>query len=706
MSDKVYDNRELSWLKFNERVLEEAADISTPLMERLSFSSIFSSNLDEFFMVRVGSLRDKMLVDGDEREGKTHMTPAEQIEKICERVNELIPIKDKVYSNVLTSLSTCNVKRLDMDKLSDEEEKKLKDYFLREIKPVLSPLVIDKRHPFPFLKNKELYLFVRLESKSDDKQGILSVTGVCSRIIYAESSDGDVRFVLAEDLIKKYADLIFEKYKIKEKSIIRVTRNADINVEEGLIDFELDYRSVMSELIKKRKKLSPVRLQLSDKPSDNTLGELCARIEIPKKQVFEEKSPLDMSFVGDLSDKVSAKRELFFNKFAPQKSPMFDESRPIIPQIKQGDKLLSYPYESIRPFLKLLHEAAFDENTISIKITLYRVAKNSKVIEALINAAENGKEVLVLVELRARFDEENNIGWSKRLEEAGCHVIYGPENLKVHSKLLLITRKTNGKIEYITQVGTGNYNEKTSALYTDLSLMTADTRLANEAAEVFNALSLSTLVESTTHLLVAPKCLQNKVVQLLDEQIEIAKNGGSGYFGAKMNSLTDKVLIDKMIEASQAGVKIELIVRGICCLVAGVAGLTDNITIISIVGRFLEHSRIFIFGKGDNQRIYISSADFMTRNTTRRVEVAAPVYDKAIKERILNMFLTILNDNVKARVMQPNAKYIRRISDSNMLNSQEYFCQQAENNAKLIENKGEEMAPKKGIFSRLKILFN
>lgn len=706
MSEKVYDNRELSWLKFNERVLEEAADISTPLMERLVFSSIFSGNLDEFFMVRVGSLHDKMLVDENEREGKTNMTAGEQIDEICHRVSELIPIKDKVYSDVLTSLSTCDVKRLDMKKLSEKEALRLKEYFLHEIKPVLSPQVIDKRHPFPFLQNKELYLFVRLEAKSDVKLGIVSCTGVCSRIIFTESSSGGICFALAEDVIRHFADLIFDNYKIKEKAIIRVTRNADINIEEGLIDFELDYRSVMSELIKRRKKLSPVRLQMSGNLSDMARLELQSRLEITKNQIFVEKSPLDMSFVGILCDKVSDKRELFFKKFLPQRSPLFDENMPIIPQIKNADKLLSYPYESIRPFIKLLQEAAKDENTISIKITLYRVAKNSKVIEALIDAAENGKEVLVLVELRARFDEENNIGWSKRLENAGCRVIYGPENLKVHSKLLLITRKINSKIEYITQIGTGNYNEKTSALYTDLSLMTADMSIASEASEVFNALALGNLVKNTSHLLVAPLCMENKIAQMLDEQIAIAKAGGQGYFGAKMNSLTDKVLIDKIIEASQAGVRVELLIRGISCLVAGVEGMTDNVSLTSIVGRFLEHSRIYIFGSNENPKVYISSADFMTRNQTRRIEVAAPIYDKAIRDRILSMFLTMLSDNVKARVMRSDGKYERKVCDSNMLNSQEYFCQKAENSARIAEHSALKPAEKLTLFNKIKSAFH
>ena len=496
---------------------------------------------------------------------------------------------------------------------------------------------------------------------------------------------------------------VFGNYKIIDKTLFRVTRNADINVEEA-IDHDLDFRQVMEELLKKRKKLSPVRLELSRNISQATLDYLCENLELSAEQVFRIKSPLDLSFVFTLRDKIAAAGcSIFYNKAEPQKSLYVNHHEPMIKQILKKDMLLFYPYESIRPFIRLLNEAAEDENVVSVKITLYRVAKNSKIVEALVNMAENGKDVMVLVELRARFDEENNIGWSKRLEEAGCRVIYGPEDLKVHSKLLLITRKNGSKVEHITQIGTGNYNEKTSNLYTDLSLMTADENIANEAAQVFNALALGNLAEDMKHLMVAPKCLQNRILDMIDEEIAVAKSGQPAYLGFKLNSLTDKIIMDKLVEASQAGVRIDLIVRGICCLVAGVPGYTENISIISVVGRYLEHSRIYIFGTKERCRLYISSADFMTRNTLRRVEVAAPVYDKDIKARILDMFSIILSDNMKARRMNSNGEYIRREVVGMPIDSQEYFIRQAYDNSAKIPQTTQK---KKGILISLKKLLS
>lgn len=674
-----YDNRELSWLKFNERVLEEAENTAVPLAERLSFAAIYQSNLDEFFMVRVGSLHDQFMVDPDFKENKTGMLVGEQIQAILKRVAELTPRKDRAYMDIMKSLSEYGFQQVDFRSLSAEEEQFLQAYFNSEILPLISPQVIDKRHPFPFLKNKEIYAAVSIESKNDGKIGIIPASGNFSRLIFLPGTER--RFMLVEELILHYVGQVFQNYHIIDKTLFRVTRNADINVEEAL-DHDLDFRQVMEELLKKRKKLSPVRLELSRNISRSTLDYLCENLELTPEQVFKIKSPLDMSFAFALKDKIAdAGCPIFYNKAEPQKSMYVDPHEPMIKQIARHDLLLSYPYETIRPFIKLLNEAAEDESVVSVKITLYRVAKNSKIIEALVNMAENGKDVLVLVELRARFDEENNIGWSKRLESAGCRVIYGPESLKVHSKLLLITRKNGSKVEHITQIGTGNYNEKTSNLYTDLSLMTANEDIANEAAQVFHALSIGNLVEDTKHLLVAPKSLQNKILDMIDDEISVAKAGGNAYLGFKLNSLTDKVIMDKLIEASQAGVRIDLIVRGICCLVAGVPGYTENISIISIVGRYLEHSRIYIFGTEERCRLYISSADFMTRNTLRRVEVAAPVYDPGIKERILGMFRIILSDNMKARRMNSNSIYTRKEVVGMPIDCQEYFIKEAYDNA-------------------------
>lgn len=690
---EYYDNRELSWLKFNERVLEEACDNTVPLCERLLFASIFQSNLDEFFMVRVGSLYDRTLVDAAEKDNKTGMTCSEQLDAIFKRAAELAPVRDSAYAVIMEELKNkYGIEQVSFRSISEEEEAFLKTYFTKEILPIISPQIIDKRHPFPFLKNKEMYAIAHIESKSSMKIGIIPASNVFSRVIYLPTP-GKIRFILVEELILHYMPLVFENYKLLCKSIMRITRNADINMEEALYDHEVDLRDVMSELLRKRKKLSPVRMELTRKLDDETISYLCEKLEIKPAQIFRQKTPLDLSHIFSLRNRLDdIDPALFFNRADPQKSREILRDKPMMPQILRRDILLYYPYESIKPFLNLLSEAANDPDVVSIKITLYRVASNSKVIEALVNAAENGKDVLVLVELRARFDEENNISWSKRLEHAGCNVIYGPENLKVHSKLCLITRKNGDKLEHITQIGTGNYNEKTSALYTDLSLMTADENIAAEAGTVFNALSTGTLVEDSKHLLVAPLSLQNKVIDLIDSEIAKAESGGEGYIGLKLNSLTDKVLIDKLVEASQKGVKIQMVIRGICCLVAGVPGYTENIQVISIVGRYLEHARIYMFGKGEDMKLYISSADFMTRNTIRRVEVAAPIYDAHVKERIVGIFNTMINDNVKAREMLPDSTYKRRTPEaSKPLDSQAYFIAEAYENASISP----ESTPKK-----------
>lgn len=676
-----YDNRELSWLKFNERVLEEATDKSVPLCERLMFAAIFQSNLDEFFMIRVGSLYDRTLVGSEEKDNKTDMTCAEQLSAIFRRAAELAPARDEAYRGIMSELEKHGVEQVNFRQLSKDEENYLKLYFTAEILPLISPQVIDKRHPFPFLKNKEIYAVAQLESKSSVKIALVPASGTFSRIIFLPGSKN--RFMLVEELILHYMPLIFENYKILDKSLMRITRNADINMEEALYDHDVDLRDVMSELLKKRKKLSPVRMELSRKLGDAAVEYLCEKLELSPEQIFRQKSPLDLSFVYPLRSRLEETLPLlFFGRADPQPPREIIREQPILPQVMKRDILLSYPFESIRPFLKMLLEAANDPAVISIKITLYRVASDSKVIDALIAAAENGKDVLVLVELRARFDEENNIGWSKRLERAGCNVIYGPESLKVHSKLLLITRKDpGGKVLYITQVGTGNYNEKTSALYTDLSLLTANQDIGAEAAVVFNALSTNTIVEHTSKLLVAPRCLQNKIVDMIDGEIAAAERGEPAFIGLKLNSLTDKVLMEKLVEASQKGVKIRMVIRGICCLVAGVKGYTENIEITSIVGRYLEHSRIYIFGTAERRKIYISSADFMTRNTIRRVEVAVPIYDVRVRKRIMHIFGVLTSDNVKARKMLPDGTYVHVSTEGEAVDSQAAFIKEAYENA-------------------------
>ena len=705
MSKKVYDNRELSWLKFNERVLEEAQDNNTPLLERLLFSSIYASNLDEFFRVRVGSIYDQSLVNDEEKDNKSKMRPSEQLAAIFARVKELAPINDKTYSVIMKELELNNIFYKPIKALSKTELEYLEAYFAYEIKPFLNAFIIDKRHPFPFLVNQSIYAVTKLSAKSGLLVGIVGCSEKFQRVIFLPADDGAISFVLVEDVILNFIDRAFTGYKVEEKTLVRVTRNADIDVDEGF-DSELDFRENMSELIKKRKRLCPVRMQLSKQPSEAVLGELLSRLELSPRQVFLQKCPLDMSFVFPVFDKAKDKKELFFNKLEPQASPMIKENVPMIEQIDKQDLFLSYPYESIKPFIRLLNEAAADESVVSIKMTLYRVAKNSKIIKALCEAAENGKEVLVLVELRARFDEENNIGWSQVLEESGCRVIYGPQGLKVHSKLCLITRKIERNVKYTVQIGTGNYNEKTAGLYTDLCLMTSNREIAEDACEVFRTLQIGELVEDTKALLVAPRCLQNKVLAMMDEQIAIAKAGGQGYVGAKLNSLTDKVIIDKLIECSQAGVRVELVIRGISCLVAGVKKVTENVTIRSIVGRYLEHARIYIFGSGEDKRVYISSADYMTRNTTRRVEVAAPVLDEQIKKRVLDIFALQLRDNVKARVMQSDGIYKRAERGDTAVDAQAIQFAESYANAPLPERKTAEPPKKKGFFARLKALFS
>lgn len=672
----MYMNRELSWLKFNERVLEEAESEKVPLCERLSFVSIYQSNLDEFFMVRVGSLIDQMNLSKDIRENKTNMTPKEQIKKILEQVSRLNYRKDAIYEKLLGMLEDYEIKIVDFSKIGKKENEHLEQYFKTEIAPLISQTIVGKRQPFPFLKNKEIYAVGVLERKNGkEKLGIVPCNaGVFPRLIHVPGSPDT--YVLAEEFILHYMPEVFPGYTVKAKSLIRVTRNADIDAD-ALYDEDLDYRDFMVELIKKRKRLAPVRLELSRELDGNIVDTLCEYLDVKREYVFRNNTPLDLSFLFQIQDRLRNVPELFYGKRVPQYSAQFCKDKPILDQIQEKDKLLAYPFDSIKPFLQMLNEAAVDPEVVSVKMTLYRVARQSKVVEALIEAAENGKEVLVLVELKARFDEENNIEWSRRLEDAGCHVIYGLDGYKVHSKLCLITKKKKGKLQYIVQVGTGNYNEKTARLYTDLSLMTSNAEIGKEASAVFAALAMGETVKQTKHLLVAPNCLQNKVLEMIDDEIECAKNGQDAYIGVKINSLTDKKIIDRLILASKAGVRIDLIVRGICCLVPGVKGETENIRVVSIVGRYLEHSRIYIFGSGEREKVYIASADFMTRNTLRRVEVAVPIYDPELKTQLEEMFITMLSDNQQAREMQNDGNYVRIQSGDTPLNSQEYFFEQA-----------------------------
>lgn len=674
-------NRELSWLKFNERVLNEAGNPKVPLAERLTFVSIYQSNLDEFYRVRVGTLMDQMDVSEVVRENKTNMTSEEQVKAIIRATRELEEKKTVIYEQLMGELEPKGIRLINFNKLSAEEGKILEEYFDREIAPYLSANIVSKQQPFPFLKNKDIYAVALLESKGGKTRTAIIP---CSNNVFRRLIDIPTRkgtFLLSEELILQFLPKFFKNYSVKEKSLIRVTRNADIDTEM-IYDEDLDYRDAMENLIKERKRMNPVRMEFTGTLNKKMMHALCKTIHVEKEHVFRSEVPLDLSFVFAIQSylKNTNVGELFYPRRTPRPTPQLNDKESLIPQILEKDVLLSYPFESMKSFINLLYEAAEDESVVSIKMTLYRLANKSQIVDALVEAAENGKEVVVLVELRARFDEENNIEYSRKLEEAGCRVIYGLNGYKVHSKLCLISRKTEQGVSYVTQIGTGNYNEKTSALYTDLSLITGNQEIGKEAAEVFAALLRGETVEETHLLLVAPKCLQNKVLDMIEE-IQHVKNGEEGYIGIKINSLTDKVIISKLVEASQAGVKIEMIVRGICCLIPGVKGYTENITVISIVGRFLEHSRIYRFGTKERENVYIASADFMTRNTLRRVEVAAPVLDERLKNQLDWMFETMMKDDEKGKCLTEKGIYVDRNLHVQKLNSQECFYEAAYANA-------------------------
>ena len=697
-------NRELSWLKFNERVLNEAGNPRVPLAERLTFAAIYQSNLDEFYRVRVGTLMDQMEASEVIRENKTNMTSEEQVTAILQATRDLDQKKAAIYEQLMGELEPYGVRLINFNRLSAEEGKLLETYFDQEIAPYLSANIVSKQQPFPFLKNKNIYAVASLMSKGGKtKTAIIP----CSNTVFRRLIDIPTRkgtFMLSEELILHFLPKMFKSYEIREKALLRITRNADIDTET-IYDEDLDYRDAMENLIKQRRRMNPVRMELSRELNKKMISSLCKELHVDKEHVFLTRVPLDMSFVFGLQGYLrnTAQDKLFYQRRTPRMTPELNDKSALIPQIMKKDVLLSYPFENIKSFINLLNEAAKDDSVVSIKMTLYRVADRSKIIDALysledksqivdalVDAAENGKEVVVLVELRARFDEESNIEYSRKLEEAGCRVIYGLNGYKVHSKLCLISRKTDKGVSYITQIGTGNYNEKTSALYTDLSLITANQEIGKEAAEVFAALLKGEVVEKSNLLLVAPKCLQNRVLDMIQEEIDQVKQGKEGYIGIKINSLTDKVIINKLVEASQAGVKIEMVVRGICCLIPEIKGYTENIKVVSIVGRYLEHSRIYRFGTKEREKIYIASADFMTRNTVRRVEVAAPVLNEKLKERLDWMFETMMNDDEKGKRLTETGNYADRSLNDVKLNSQEIFYAMAYSNAEKTQKKRED----------------
>ena len=681
MSQPYYMNRELSWIAFNERVLEEAEDPRVPLLEQLSFSAIYQSNLDEFVQVRVGAMLDRIQSAPRLKDSRSGMNAREQLSAMLREINTLIPRKDRAYHNTMEQLRDYGIRHVAFSDATPEEKNFLEQYFKREVKTLLSPIITDKRQPFPFLRNKAIYIVAHLDNpkaksgkKSDIRLGVIPVSG-SDRVIKLSKSG---RFILLEDVILHFVPQIFKNYKVIDAALIRVTRSGTISFDSSAADEGTDFRDIMEELIRKRKKREAVRLQMNSQLDGKAMKYLLKKLKLSEKQLFLEETPLDLSFVYKLGD-FNPAPEIRFAPHKPQHRPDIKARTSLMTQIAEHDILLSYPYESISPFMRLLDEAALDPDVVSVKMTLYRLASNSRVIESLCQAAENGKEVLVLIELRARFDEENNIRWAERLIDAGCTVIYGPHNMKVHSKLLLITRKSENGVENFVQIGTGNYNEKTSRIYTDLSLMTANPEIAEDARHVFDALSTDSFVEHTNQLLVAPRCLKSRILELLDEEIMYALKGEKAYFSAKVNSISDKDIMDKLCQASCAGVKIELVVRGICCLKPGLPGYTDNIRIVSIVGRYLEHSRIYIFGTEERRKVYISSADFMTRNTVHRVEVGAPILDPALREQAVNLVQLCLSDNVKARIGQPDGtfRHCTPVTDETAVNAQEIQYQNA-----------------------------
>jgi len=680
-------NRELSWLKFNERVLLEANRADMPLLERFKFISIFTSNLDEFFMIRVGSLADSVILDNMLSDNKTGMSAKEQLDEIYRALPPLYKLVGQAFSAVTQGLQKHGIEFVKIEDLSGSELKHLKNHFTYNVMPFLSPSIIDTKHPFPHIHNMQMHIAVTLEKKRGTTFGLIAVPSELDRLILLEGNGW--RFVLLEELILHFADLTFGTYTILERCILAITRNADVGTDEEQLDEGIDFRQHMKALLKKRQRLAPVRLELTNPISKEMLDFLCSKLRLELPQVFISAAPLDLSFSFSWSwyfDKETLDRLIWpphvpANPFSPSvRSDMMK-------LVSEKDLLLAFPYESIMPFLSLVRQAADDPTVLSIKITVYRLDAQSKLAEYLIQAAENGKEVVVLMELRARFDESNNIEWASRFEEAGCRVIYGLVGYKCHSKLCLITQKKSGKLHYITQVGTGNFNEKTAKLYTDLSLITANQEIGNDAAAFFKNMLIGNLEGEYSRLWVAPNSFKTNVLESIEGERQKALNGNVGKIVIKCNSLTDREIIEKLVQASADGVDISMNVRGICCLVPELPGITDNIRVFSIVGKFLEHTRIFCFGDGVNADILISSGDFMTRNTERRVEVACPILDVKLKKRILWMLDVMASDDTNAWDLYSDGRYIQRecVDHANPKNSQEQFTTEAKERASRYE---------------------
>ena len=695
-------NRELSWLQFNARVLAEAEDENVPLLERFKFLAIFTSNLDEFFMIRVGSLCDMAAVDKEHTDSKSGLTAKEQLHLIYKAVEPLYARRDAAFSDVDSKLSAIGLRRLTMDSLAPDEQKYIKRYFKDIIAPVLSPQIVDSHHPFPHLEGKVLHIAALLSHKKTERLGLLPVPASLPPVVFLPETPS--RYILTEDILLAYADHVFEMYDVLEKAVLCVTRNADIQVDDETFGVEGgDFRKKMEKLLRQRRRMAVVRVEINRPISDHFKEHFRSRFEVSDAQIFLSRTaPLKLGYAFSLGEHLPEKKRAFLSDapFTPQQPAMLSAGQSLLKAALQRDILLSYPYESMEPFLQMIREAANDPAVLSIRITIYRLASKAKLVEYLCAAAENGKDVTALIELRARFDEQNNIDWSERMEEAGCKIIYGFEDYKVHSKICLITRRERGAVRHITQVGTGNYNEKTAKQYTDVSLITADERIGQDAGAFFNNMALGNLSGRYSRLFVAPTSLKNNILALMDEQIA---KGKDGYILLKFNSLTDIDVIAKLREASCAGVTVEMIVRGICCLLPGVPGHTENITVTSIVGRFLEHSRIYVFGRGDEEKMYISSADLMTRNTERRVEIACPIDDPAVRTRLHDILYAMQHDTVKARVLQPDGTYCKKPAVQDPICAQDLLMQQAIENAR---KQAAQPAPHPGFLEKIRKWFS
>ena len=671
----IYCNREYSWLQFNRRVLDQACDLTNPLLERCKFLAIFCSNLDEFFMVRVGSLLNESKLDPVARENKTELTAQEQVEGILAETKKLYQECSVAFSRLKAELAKNGMRILRPSELTVRQRTRCEAHFFEAVLPLLSPMVLDSKHPMIRFENTHLYMMFELEREGRDMFGVMAIPPAAERLYRIEGGK-KINLIAVEDLVSEFGYHAFPGYTVKGKALIRVTRNADFdtNVDDADLEHDFDFSKYMKRKVELRSTLDAVRVE-TDKNSDTIRAFVLKNLDLKKSYCFKAEHYLDYKFLFSLG-KYFPEEKLAVLKYPPFRGRVAADLLPpvkLVKRVRERDVFLAYPFDSMEPLIRLLNECADDPRVAAIKITIYRLDNHSRIVEALKRASENGKEVTVVIELCARFDEENNMYYAGILQEAGCTIIYGMQNYKVHSKIVSVLLSENGEIEYITHLGTGNYNESTSRQYTDLNIITADRAIGEDAAAFFRNIAICNTDYHYDRLLIAPQGLKKGLLKCIDEQIELAAAGKPARIVAKMNSLTDKQMIDKLYQAGKSGVRISLIVRGICCLMPGIPRETENIRIISIVGRFLEHSRIYCFGEGKERKMYISSADLMTRNTDKRVEIATPVLDKKIEGKIYRMLEVMLADNVKARVLLPDGSYKKTEQVGESVDSQNEF---------------------------------